>query len=80
MVSFFQIYFDLSKEDEIQVQFPCDYFDMYWRILFLEENTQDETIVNALKPYLEGKSPGLQRDLLHEISNPVLYQISIQYG
>ena len=36
-----------------------------------------ETIVNALKPYLDGKSPGLQCDLLHEISNPVLYQISI---
>ena len=67
----------VSEEHEIQVQFPCDYFDMYWRILFLEENTQDETIVNALKPYLDGKSPGLQCDLLHEISNPVLYQISI---
>ena len=30
-----------------------------------------------MKPYLDGKSPGLQCDLLHEISNPVLYQISI---
>jgi len=30
-----------------------------------------------LKPYLDGQNPGLQCDLLHDYSNPVLYQISI---
>ena len=36
-----------------------------------------ETIVNVLKPYLDGQNAGLQCDLLHDYSNPVLYQISI---
>ena len=39
-----------------------------------------ETIVNVLKPYLDGKSPGLQCDLLHEISNPVFWTlVSLKY-
>ena len=36
-----------------------------------------ESIVNVLKPYLNGQSPGLQCDIIHDYSYPVLYQISI---